>query len=407
MTNPKRILLYPAGLPQKEAFLEARRQGLHIVSVDGDADAELKALADEFYHVNPGDDDAFTAFVSGYHRQYPLSGVLVVGCDLPVSCARAAALTGTPAIDVAAAMLTVDKLKMKQTMAAAGVAVPPFQAVSDAGQLAQLVRSEAGRWVVKPNDNCGSRGVLQIDSGDDLADAFEYARRHSKRDNQVIVERFVAGPQISIEAIVMDGQVHVTGFADRNYEFLASLAPHIIENGATMPTLLSTEERRAVEAMFSRGVTALGLDQCVAKGDMVLGPDGPVVIEIAGRISGGKFASKLVPEATGVNLLEAAIKLAVGETVAPATLRQRYNRGVAVRYLFPRPGTVVSVTGVEEARAMAGIIEVVVNARVGDDIVTITNHAQRGGWVVATAECRADAVARAEAAVAAIRIDSR
>jgi biotin carboxylase len=167
--------------------------------------------------------------------------------------------------------------------------------------------------VIKPNDNCGARGVMQLRPGDDYDAAFNYAKVNTKKDGKVILEKFKEGVQISIEGLAY-GDVTVTSFADRNYSFLDHFPPYIIENGATMPTALSAEKKDAVIQEFIKGVKALGIDNSVAKGDMVMGKDGPAVIEIAGRISGGKFATKMVPESTGVNLLEAAISLAVGKS---------------------------------------------------------------------------------------------
>jgi biotin carboxylase/2-polyprenyl-3-methyl-5-hydroxy-6-metoxy-1,4-benzoquinol methylase len=404
--NKLSLLLYPAGIAQEEAFIEAKRQGLKIVTVDENPDAPLKPLADEFHHVNPADEGTFLKFIREYKHNNTLDGVLIVGCDLPVSCAIAGKELGTPAISPVAASLTVDKIAMKERLRECDVAVPDFFAVCSGTEVRQIVEGFGSKMVIKPNDNCGARGVMQLHPGDDYDAAFNYAKVNTKKDGKVILEKFIKGVQISIEGLAY-GNVTVTSFADRNYEHIDHLSPYIIENGATMPTELSAEKKDAVIQEFIKGVKALGIDNSVAKGDMVMGKDGPVVIEIAGRISGGKFATKMVPESTGVNLLEAAISLAVGKSPEIKKLKPLFERGVAVRYMFPPKGILVSIDGVEEARAMSGILELVTVANPDEEVGLISCHADRGGWVVAVGKTRTEAVRNAEKAIKTVVFNVR
>lgn len=396
--NKKSILLYPAGIPQKEAFIEAKRQGLRIVSVDRNPDAPLKQLADDFYHLDPSDETAFLKFLREYKQKRVLDGVLIVGCDLPVSCAVAGEELGTPAIGKSSAILTVDKIAMKEQFKQFDVSTPDFFAVSSGDEVRQIVENYNTRMIIKPNDNCGARGVMQLKPGDDYNKIFNYAKANSKKDGKVILEIFEEGTQISIEGLVYE-KVIVTGFADRNYEYIDRFFPHVIENGATMPTALSAEEKGALIKEFIKGVKALGIDNSVAKGDIVYGENGPKVIEIAGRVSGGKFASMLVPESTGVNLLEAAISLATGKAPEIEKLKPHFERGVAVRYMFPPEGILISIEGVEEARKIPGVLELVTLVKPGEKVGVIRSHADRAGWVVAVGNNRKEAVQIVEKAI--------
>lgn len=155
--------------------------------------------------------------------------------------------------------------------------------------------------------------------------------------------------------------------------------------------------------MFFQGIRALGIDNGVAKGDMVYAAGGAKVIEIAGRISGGKFASLIVPESSGVQLLHAALQVAVGQLPDPSYLRTSRCRGVAVRYLFPPAGRLMAVEGVDNARSVPGLLELVVSYQVGDVIGPMRSHPDRGGWVVCVADDRETAVARVEEAISHIR----
>lgn len=398
MDHRRRILLFPAGIAQREAFIEARKMGLYIVSVDRCAEACCADLSDEFYVLDPSDIDQLIDFVSKYHKNHPLAGVLLVGCDLPISCATVSDFLGSPGISVETAKLTVDKLLMKHVLKENGVRVPDFFEVHNSEDVQRILSEKRTKMIIKPNDNCGARGVLQLNDTSDCEEAFRISYDNSKT-GRVIMEVFEEGPQISIEALVYNREVYVTGFADRNYHLLDEYFPYVLEDGASMPTLLSFLQKKEVVDEFIRAVQALGFENGIAKGDMVYTEEGAKVIEVAGRISGGKFASVLVPEATGVNLLRAALTFAIGDKPDLDSLKPVRSQGVAVRYMFPRNGKLFAVKGIEKCRADKKIKEIIVNYTVGDIIPPIRSHVDRGGWVVCVDSDRDNAVAKAEQAV--------
>jgi biotin carboxylase len=291
---------------------------------------------------------------------------------------------------------------MKQVLRDKGVAVPDFYPVASAAEVQKIVCHLNRRMVIKPNDNSGARGVQQLTPDSDFIQAFADAARNVKRSG-VVLEVFESGPQISTEALICQGEIFLTGFADRNYEYIDRFFPHVLENGATLPSSLPPSQQAEVVDMFFQGIRALGIDNGVAKGDMVYAAGGAKVIEIAGRISGGKFASLIVPESSGVQLLHAALQVAVGQLPDPSYLRTSRCRGVAVRYLFPPAGRLMAVEGVDNARSVPGLLELVVSYQVGDVIGPMRSHPDRGGWVVCVADDRETAVARVEEAISHIR----
>ncbi len=322
----------------------------------------------------------------------------MVGCDIPVSCAKVAKAIGSRGISIEAAELTVDKFRMKQVLREKGVRVPDFYAVKSADEVKSIMRKNPRLMIIKPNDNSGARGVLQLTPDSDLDAAFNYALNNVKKQG-VILEVFEKGIQVSTEALVLDGKVFITGFADRNYEYIERFFPYVLENGATLPSILSIQEQTAVNEMFEAGIHALDINNGVAKGDMIYTEEGAKVIEIAGRISGGKFASMIVPESNGVKLLHAALQAAIGQNPDSEYLTPSKNRGVAVRYMFPNPGKVIAIKGEKNARKTKGLIELVITNHIGSFINPMTSHVARAGWVVCSAPDRETAIKRAESVI--------
>ena len=116
------------------------------------------------------------------------------------------------------------------------------------------------------------------------------------------------GPEFSIDSLVFEDKLVITGFADRHIYY----PPYFIEMGHTMPTEFSEEERNKVIKAFAKGVKALGLSCGAAKGDMKLTSNGAMIGEIAARLSGGYMSGWTFPYASGINLTEQALFLASG-----------------------------------------------------------------------------------------------
>src|SRR5262249_47793086 len=221
---------------------------------------------------------------------------------------------------------------------------------------------------------------------------------------RVMVERFIAGPQVSTESVVVGGRTTTIGFSDRNYELLDRFAPFVIENGDDLPSCLPPAVPESLDDLVGHAAAGLGVQQGAVKGDIVVGPEGPMVIEGAVRLSGGYFCTHEIPLATGVNFVAAAIRLALGEEPGGEELTPRWSHGVAQRYLFPPPGTVQAVHGIDEAAAGEGIALLEVRVGPGDQVAPTTRHPRRAGVVIATADTRAAAIRRAVAAAARVRI---
>ncbi len=230
--------------------------------------------------------------------------------------------------------------------------------------------------------------------------AFEQARAHSP-SGRVMAERYLAGPQVSTESIVIDGRAFTPGFSDRNYGLLERYTPYFVEDGGELPSHLDEATQARVKALVERAAASLGVATGVVKGDIVVHRGEPHVIELAARLSGGYFCTHEIPLNTGVDFVGAAIRLALGEQVEEAALTPRFQRPVAQRYIFPPPGRVVAVADAAPVRALPGVEEVVIEARPGTVFERPTCGPSRAGMVIATGASREEAVARAEAAVAA------
>ncbi len=400
----KTLLIISGGIEAADAAKRAKEMGLYVVVSDRDPEAPGFAFADSCLIADVYGAHETASAAERYNRKIrKIDGVICVAADAPVTTATVAERLRLPGISVATAELACDKLAMKRRFAASGVPVPWFAEVNTVQEL-QRVAIERGRnLVIKPVDSRGSRGVQRIAQVEDLTKAFMLARSHSPSE-RVMVEEYLDGPQVSTESVVIEGRCFTPGFSDRNYEYLDTYAPFFIENGGDLPSHLPPETQNAVKDVVARAAAALGVTTGTVKGDIVVHDGKPYVIELAARLSGGFFCTREIPLNTGVDFIGCAIRIALGETVSPQELEPRAMTSVVQRYAFPKPGRVVSVTGAEEARGVAGIAEIVVTAKPGDVILPAGDKRPSAAMVLATGATRENALASANDALSRLKI---
>ncbi|MBI1239817.1 MAG: ATP-grasp domain-containing protein [Alphaproteobacteria bacterium] len=404
MAEKKTLLIVCGGIEAVHGIARAKEMDLHVVVSDRDPDAPGFAIADDRLIVSTYDAEATARAAGDYARTVrPIDGVVCIGADVPVTVATIAARLGLPGISLEAARLATDKLAMKQRFAERGVPIPWFASVESLSCLERHVAERGRDLVIKPVDSRGGRGVQRLNTNIDLALAFERAKAESPTA-RVMIEAYLSGPQVSTESLMLNGICHTPGFSDRNYEMLERCAPWFIENGGDLPSRLPEDVQSLVCDTVQAAGRALGIANGNIKGDIVVHEGRPYVIELAARLSGGYFCTREIPLNTGVDFVGCVIRMALGEAVSPCDLEPRFQRAVVQRYVFPEPGRILAIEGVDRAASVPGVDEIVVSARTGDVVPPATSSHARAAMVLASGTTYDAALAAASAAVNAIRI---
>lgn len=405
------ILLIGAGEKQLPAFIVAKSKGRPIIAVDANAEAPGRKVADNFSCISTKDYMQiieFAASIAGNGKN--ISGVITMASESAITVAEVAGALGLPGLQPDAARRATHKVERQEFFQRANVPAPRFARADSVETALEQARQLGWPLVIKPADSAGSRGVQLVRDGEQLTAAVEEIRSISK-DPSFLMEAYLEGTEHSIEGIVLDSEVVWTGFSDRNYDKKLIYAPYFLEDGDTLPTALSKAMLDRVKAVSTQAVRALGIDFGPVKGDILIDAEGPKVLEMAARLSGDYFCDVTVPLHNGINLLEAVMDQALGLPVDPDRLQPRFNRGVALRYVWPKPGIVRRIEGLEAARALPGVHFVQFEPRwkdlaVGTRIDRMRSMGERVAAVMAQAETRAEAIAIAEEAVSMIRIDT-
>ena len=398
---------------QKPAIQAASKLGYKVAIADGNPNAVCVPLADIFKPVDLKDREALLSFARELdNTEGRLAGVFTAGTDFSASVSYITEKMGLPGHSFEAALNASDKFRMRSCFAKAGVPSPRFISVTeeDAEKSADDLMRAAGfscfPLVIKPVDNMGGRGCRMVRSEKELSEAVKVAVQFS-RTKHAIVEEYMHGREFSIDALVFDGEVTICGFADRHIYY----PPYFIEMGHTMPTVLSDEDWNGLVKTFRDGIKALGLTCGAAKADIKLTPKGPMIGEIAARLSGGYMSGWTFPYASGMNLTEQALLLALGKK-PEALLSQRVRTSVegiwniktektsAERAWLSIPGRIEKVVGLPETHDF--LRDVLPRCCAGDTITFPVNNVGKCGNVITCDNDYDTAVSTAEKAISDI-----
>lgn len=401
MQKQQTVLIIGAGRLQVPVIKKAKEMGLHTVATDYSPTAPGLALADERIIISTRDIDGSVREARRYQREIRhIDGVLTVGTDASMTVAAVANALGLPGIRFINAEAASNKLKMRSRLHEHRVPCPKFGecwTVDEA--LAHFNRLGNVPVVLKPSDNMGARGVSRANSAREVRTAFAFAKEATP-SGEVIIEEYMEGPELSIDALVYQGEIHITGIADR----LIERPPWFVETGHIMPSNLPAAKLEDAVRVFRAGITALGIEMGAAKGDIKLTPQGAMVGEIAARLSGGFMSAYTYPYSSGVDLMANAIRIALG--LPPTGLEEHLGRVSMESALIPPPGRVVSISGLEKALAIPGVRHVFLNVDVGDIVVTPRSNVEKAGHIIAVGETRDEVLRIIESAQAAIRIQT-
>ncbi len=406
MSKQRTLLVIGGGIQAVDGIRTAKDMDLNVIVSDINPKAPGFEYADGHIIASTYDPEATVAAARQWHQNHGLiDGVLCIATDVPHTVAAVAEALHLPGIPREVAALAVDKLAMKEQFRRDKIPIPDFHPVHSPEHLQELLEKFGGKLVLKPVDSRGGRGVFLITGAIDRQWAFRKSLSQSP-SGRVMVEEYIPGPQVSTESIILDGTAHTPGFADRNYELLDRYSPYFIENGGSLPSALPAAVQQEVRELIQKAAKSLGVRNGVIKGDIVIHNGKPRIIELAARLSGGYFCTHSIPLNVGVSTIVAAIHLALGDTVSPEDLRPKYQRGVAQRYLFASPGRVIRINGLDTARRIPGIEEIIMTVQPGDIVIPPTNSAGSQGMVLGSGKDREEALSRVLAAVEAIRIET-
>jgi biotin carboxylase len=320
----------------------------------------------------------------------PFDAIVAVGDRPAALAARAREAIGLPGHSSIGADAARHKRLTRERLRAAALPVPVFVVGAADAAVESLVGRVPFPAVLKPVSLSGSRGVMRVDDAEALARALRrlaalLARPDVRAERDpahgvVLLESFIEGHEFALEGLLTEGRLQTLAIFDK---------PDPLDGPFFEETIYVTlpDERTDLAARIEAGVAsaaaAIGLRHGPIHAECRVNDRGVFVLEVAARPIGGICARALrfQRESDTIALEELLLRHALGERVHDWS-REPSASGVMM-IPIPERGRYRGVSGVDQAREVAGVDDVVITAKLDQRLVPLPEGASYLGFIFA------------------------
>jgi biotin carboxylase len=351
------------------------------------------------------DPDAMTEAVRAIPE--PVAGILSYDEARIAATAVVADRFGLPTSPPEAVLRCRDKWLTRQALAAAGVPQAASVAVASPDEAVAAADRIGYPVVLKPRNLAASFGVSRADDEDGLLAAYQRARGVSlpeapeRFEHDVLVEEFLDGPEISVDAMVLGGRVEPMVIAHKQTGYAPSFEEtgHLVD--AADPLLADPE----LAAVLTAAHAAVGYTTGTTHTELRRTAAGFKVIEINGRL-GGDMIPLLGLLAGGADPDVVAAAVACGQR--PDTAARGAARVAGIRFYYPDEDVTVGTLELDEALLPPQAYEAVLLTGPGERVLLPPRGSaweSRLAHVIAVADTADELRGALEDAAKAIRLE--
>lgn len=409
---PRVLLLISPGTYRAADFLAAAR-ALEIDVVIGceEPNALSELMGARCIALPLGDPTASAEEIVGHDALAPLDAIVAVDDRGAVAAAAASERLGLPHNPPRAVAATRDKLLMRNLLAASEVPQPVFEVIGARAsdlEIKRIAEAVGLPCVVKPTSLSASQGVLRADSPDEAVRVVHRVRRIGDEcglspEAPLLMERFVAGPEVALEGLLDGGKLEVLAVFDKPDPMEG---PAFEETIYVTPSRLGHDDLDAVVSTTRIAAGAIGLRDGPLHAELRVREGRAWVIEVAARTIGG-LCSRALSFSTGRSLEQLVLAHATGIPLGPLSREERAS-GVLMLPI-PDAGIFRGVQGISRALAVPGITDVQITATPGRELRPVPEGGRYVGFAFARGRRPGDveAALRRASAILEVRIDAR
>lgn len=304
----KKILILGVGIYQVPLIKKAKEMGLYTIVVSIKGNYPGFKYADKVFYEDTTDYNKILKIA----KEEKIDGIVTAGTDVAViTVGKVCDELGLCGLSAEAAAIASNKMMMKSEYEKYGVRTAKFRKVGfDFEDINKAISQLTFPLIFKAVDTSGSRGIIKVETCDEIENAVGIVKSATKL-NYFIIEEFVTGEEFGAQAFILNGELQFC-IPHGDYVFKGNTGVPI---GHFAPYELSEEIIKDTETQLYNAAKAMNLDNCAINADFILSDGKVYVLELGGR-SGATCLAELVSIYYDFNYYEKIILASLGENVS-------------------------------------------------------------------------------------------
>lgn len=264
-----------------------------------------------------------------------------------------------PFINERAVEISRNKEKMRELCKKNSLETPEFGVAKSLEEALEIARQMNFPIVVKANNGTGSQNVTLVQNLTELQKKFnKLLDSIQKNKGLALLEEFISGPLVSVEAVTYKGETSFWGITDRSL----GTPPYFVEKAYTFPVNVGKELENKLFEQTNQIIEMLNIKYGVTHTEFIIHEGEPYLVELNPRL-GGSNLGRMLSESMEVNIFCEIINLHLG--IKPKNMN-RY-KATSTYTIYPqKQGRVVSIEGLDRAEDSPGVIDIKKHLNIGD-----------------------------------------
>lgn len=288
---------------------EAKKLGCYVITVDNVKDNIAHKYSDEYHNVSIIDKDAILTLA----KKLKIDGIMSFAVDPGVITAGyVAEEMGLPKpAPYKSVEILQNKDLFRKFLQDNHFNCPQSGGFNLLEEAKKGIETFHYPLIVKPTDSAGSKGVMRIDSKEELDFAFEYAKKNSF-SGKIIIEEFIEkkGETTGSDSFVKDGQLDYFVVDDQIFDKKA-VNPYT-PVAHKWPSSMPSHKQKELKDELQRLMTLLEVKSSIFNIEARIGLDDKVYIMEVSPRGGGNRLAEVLELATGTKLIENSVKASLG-----------------------------------------------------------------------------------------------
>ncbi len=226
--------------------------------------------------------------------------------------------------------------------------------------------------VVKPSDSYSAKGITICHTEDELAPAIEHALKFSPTKTYLI-EKYMSPDAcdcVNIDYFLCDGEIYLSAIGDKKVLRQGNYAP--LTSAVVYPTTHYDEYLNDVDEHVKDMFRSLGMKNGVVFIESFCDEDGFAIYEMGYRVGGGQ-SSILTNSVFGVDYVKCLINYALCGSMCSNDKLSKIDpsfggKNACGLVILSKTGTVTKIEGLDEIKALDGVINITQYLHEGDVI---------------------------------------